>query len=289
VTTDGFEQREDERARELAMLIDAETKAELVILARNVKQDLRVVFLDKDGKEDFVVNTKSIEDEVLFNVNVMKLIAENPDVEKDKRFWCDSCKDGEYFWCEYATKSGEVTMRMSCAEYEVEKKKQNEKYAPFTAQTVGEIGKKSNEKKTTPITIQPITGSDWRVAPAKKEEKPKTGFQLPAKGTSSLPFDLLYRCPNCWHWFKSEQKLATHAQWACPGRDKNKPENQTFLIECAEGCCTGGLDAMLLSKKPPTAEKSTGDTSSVATGPATENKVQGPSEKDGGKEDHLTK
>jgi len=236
--------------------IPADLKAEVVMLAKDYGQDFILVGLNKAGKQDFAIRSNLVEDEVLFNARIDVLINENKDAFKEdgKRWWCQACEEGNYFFCHYATKS--VSSKQSCPEYDLNKTKS------FDKDYVKKITEPDNKTQTKFYSGTGWTNREWATKDEKKaEEKPKTGFQMPTKSTSTLPYGLLYRCPKCWHWLESDQKLAAHAQWACPARDNNTPETQVFLIKCADGCCSGKLDDMLISKKPvdSPAENSTDD------------------------------
>src|SRR5215471_14847815 len=183
----------DEAEKALALYVPPNVKADLVLLAEDLNQDLRVLFMDGD-KVDFTLNTADVKDEVLFNAKMDQLVAENekdwPD--KKKRYWCEECEDGNYFYCSYATRATGVGANMTCPEYEHKKvetsykKEHRQPLKPLTVQGCANDGAVTRQDphkyKSKPIPIQPLTG-----AQSAPKTEVKTGFQMPKKSTTSIP------------------------------------------------------------------------------------------------------
>jgi len=209
-------------------------RLKLVQLAWEEERDLVLTMLGKTLTEDSVtIRSKSFEEQVTFNLGIDVKIEEAGILRPTtaSKYWCEECVQGDFWSCSYRT----ATSKLSCAEYEMAHEAAAETSA-VKSWSIGFGTQQDANPSYTPMATTP-TNSDAAKVKALTKAQPK----------STLPYGLLIRCPECWHWFEGESKLADHAKWACPAKENDG--EQFYIIPCSERCCEN-VSTMLDVYKP---------------------------------------
>lgn len=221
---------------------------------------------------NMTVRSRSFRAEVEFNAKVRAMMEEagiKVEDQQSELSWCDSCKEEDYYNCEYSNYTNTGYSPETCPEYDMFKDATTGKWKkrPYSTSVTIVRGKKAEEERpmgfSAPKPVKPVTPPPPpRTGPigAYPNANTKTDAQKVASlvsnakaPTAVLPHGLKYRCPHCHHWFASETKLAGHSTHACPGKEDFVGN---WVMECE--CCVE-LDDMLVSRKTDT-ESSTATT-----------------------------